>query len=371
MISALPVKNLTLIIATLGAGGAERVLSLLAREWQRREIRITVITLGGAETDHHLLPPGIERVALNALAPAQSRLDTLRINYRCTLKLRKALRRSAPDVIISFMDKTNVLALMAAVGSGVPVIVSERIDPRHYTLAPGWQWLRRRLYPQAAALVVQTESVATWARGIMPGEKVHVIANPVMVLDAKGIAPDWLPAGQFICAMGRLDYQKGFDLLLQAYAKLPVEAPPLVIVGEGPERSAFEKLVEDLSLEGRVLLPGRLSNPAMVLSRAKLFVLSSRFEGFPNALLEAMASGLPVVSFDCPSGPADIIRNGENGLLVDAGDRDALRDAMARILAEPGEAAAMAKAARAVVDEFSLENITDQWESVIAIVTVR
>jgi len=365
MISALPVKNITLVIATLGAGGAERVLSLLAGEWLGRGYGVTVITLGGAADDHHLLPSGIERVALNALAPARNWFDTLRINYRCALKLRKALRRSAPDVVISFMDKTNVLALLAVARQGAPVVVSERIDPRYYRLAPGWQWLRRRLYPRAAALVVQTESVAVWAREILPAEKVHVIANPVKVLDHTGDAPGWLPDGPFICAMGRLDYQKGFDLLLQAYADLPAETPPLVIVGEGPERAALEKLVDNLSLNGRILLPGRVANPAVVLSRAKLFVMSSRFEGFPNALLEAMASGLPVISFDCPSGPADIIRDGENGVLVRAGDKDALRDAMKRLLGELGAGRTMGEAARAVVEEFSLERIMGEWDAVI------
>jgi glycosyltransferase involved in cell wall biosynthesis len=165
--------------------------------------------------------------------------------------------------------------------------------------------------------------------------------------------------------MGRLDPQKGFDLLLHAFSKVASDFPgvSLVIMGEGPERANLETLAANLSLQTRATMPGRVGNPWPVLSHCDVFVLSSRFEGFPNALLEAMALGSAVISFNCPSGPAEMIRDGVNGLLVEPENPDALATAMAQLLNDDVLRNRLAEAAGSDRERYSISRITDQWEN--------
>lgn len=371
--------SIVLVISSLGAGGAERVMTLLAGEWARRGRRVTLITLDDGTGDHYGVPPGVTRVALDVLGASAGKVDAVRRNVRRIGRLKDSIKAARAGVVISFMDSTNVMTLLATRRLGVPVIVSERIDPRHYPIARGWNWLRRRLYPMAAAVVVQTAGVAEWAREFVPGERVRVIANPVVVAGGDGAGsedgtaqngalPAGLPESGFIAAMGRLDRQKGFDILLRAYAGLVQPRPGLVIIGEGGERQGLQLLAAELGVADEVWLPGRLSEPAAGLRRAGMFVLSSRFEGFPNALLEAMVLGLPVISFDCASGPADIIDDGKNGLLVRAEDVDALVNAIDRLIKDANLARELGAKAAEVSERFSLSRVTDEWDALMEFV---
>jgi glycosyltransferase involved in cell wall biosynthesis len=167
--------------------------------------------------------------------------------------------------------------------------------------------------------------------------------------------------------VGRLGVEKGFDLLIRAFAGIAGEHPRwrLTILGEGEERGALVAEIERSGLAGRVDLPGREADAAGVLRRSDLFVLSSRYEGFPNALCEAMACGLPVIAFDCHSGPAEIIRDGVDGVLVPAGNIDALSTAMARLIVDPEGRRRMGARATEVSDRFSVERIGSLWERIL------
>lgn len=364
-------KQICLVIATLGAGGAERVMSLLANEWAMRGKAVTIITLGPAGADHYELVTGVRRVGLDVLKTSSGKLDAVKTNIRRVKRLRSAIKNEQPDVVVSFMDATNVLTLLATQRMRVRVVVSERIDPRHYPIAPGWQWLRRKLYPRASAVVVQTEAVADWVRVFLPAEKVHVIPNPVSVPTSEGAGSpgtadkcsNVVPSQPFIAAMGRLDRQKGFDLLLQAFAALSNDLDlRLVILGEGREREALTIQAAQLGISNRVIMPGRLADPFPILSKAQVFVLSSRFEGYPNALLEAMALRLPVVSFSCPSGPADIIVDGENGLLVELLSPHELSKVIEKMVRDRELRERLGSAAASSMKRFSPSVIADEWE---------
>ncbi len=361
-------QAIVLVIATLGAGGAERVMTLLAGEWARRDNQVTLITFAAVSDDFYPLSDKVKRIGLNVLRPSRGPLDAIRNNFRRLALLRSTIIAARPNVIISFMDATNVLVLMATVGLQVPVIVSERIDPRYYPIAGGWSWLRRKVYLKAAAVVVQTMSVAEWAREFVQAERVHVIPNPVTPVELQitnyNLPAETIPRSPFVMAIGRLDPQKGFDLLLRAFTDLPegFSSYSLLILGEGPDRLALERLATELGIIDRVVMPGRIKNVGSILAHANCFVMSSRFEGFPNALLEAMAVGLPVVSYSCPSGPSDIITHELNGLLVEPENIKGLSDAMARVLGSGELRRRLGDAARIEMSKFSLEQVTNRWE---------
>ena len=167
--------------------------------------------------------------------------------------------------------------------------------------------------------------------------------------------------------MGRLARQKGFDLLIEAFSRIANRQPQwsVKILGEGPARASLKRLIAEKGLTGRVVLAGWEPDPVFVLKQSDLFVLSSRFEGFPNALLEAMACGLPSISFDCPSGPAEIIRDTIDGLLVPAEDVVALANTMDRVLGDELLRQRLSDEAVHVVDRFSAERYFANWDAVL------
>jgi glycosyltransferase involved in cell wall biosynthesis len=178
--------------------------------------------------------------------------------------------------------------------------------------------------------------------------------------------PDALGTRRTVIAVGRLSREKGVDLLLHAFARaaLPLSAWQLVILGDGPERPALEAQIRVLGLQHNVLMPGVVADPERWLQHAELFVLSSRFEGFPNALLEAMSCGLAAVAFDCPSGPGEIIRNEHTGLLVPPADADALTAAIARLAQDPDLRRRLGTAAALdVAQRFNLNRVAALWEA--------
>jgi glycosyltransferase involved in cell wall biosynthesis len=246
----------------------------------------------------------------------------------------------------------------------VPVLVSERSDPAFFPIARSFGVLRRGLYPRADAVVVQSEQARRFFSGAVR-ERTVVIPNPVLPAQRQEPAPPG--PGRTVVSLGRLSKVKGFDLLIDAFARIAPEHPDwsLEIWGEGPERPRLEKMAADKGLGSRLRLPGHTSSPQEKLSRADLFVLSSRVEGFPNALCEAMASGLPVVAVDCPSGPRQIIRDGVDGILVAPDDAAALARGMNRLMESPELARRLASRAPDVVQRFALDRVLGLWEAAL------
>jgi glycosyltransferase involved in cell wall biosynthesis len=214
--------------------------------------------------------------------------------------------------------------------------------------------------------VVQTRSVAAWAEAFVPSGRVRVVPNPVRKLSGGSPRPAALGQRKAVVAVGRLGREKGFDLLLEAFArsKLAGAEWQLVILGDGPERPLLQRRIDELGLQGSVLMPGVVKHPEQWLQHAQLFTLSSRFEGFPNALLEAMQCGLPVAAFDCPSGPGEIVRHEQTGLLVPAGDVDALAAAITQLASDADLRRRLGSAAATdVASRFSLQHIGSMWEA--------
>lgn len=364
--------RICLIISSLRAGGAERVLSRIAGCWAEVH-EVSVITLGPPADDFFRLHKAVRRLWVDASPPP---LGNVRQVLGATLhrirQLRRVVREYEADVVICFGDIMNIVTLAALCGTDVPVIVAERTDPVEHRIANIWRTLRRVLYPNAAAVVVQTQKVRNWVARFVRPERIAVIPNPVELppKHATADADAGFPADGRrlkVIAIGRLSQEKGFDLLIRAFAKCSREGLSwsLTIFGDGAERPALEALVRQLNLGDRVTLPGRVSDPTAYLATAQMFVLASRYEGFPNALLEAMAAGLPVIATNCPSGPAEIIRDGYDGILVPTGDVDALARTMESLMSDSDLRAHLSARAIEVTARFGAARIMTLWNELL------
>lgn len=367
-------------------GGIESRLSRMLNYWVATGHQVTAITYEDMiESDFFHLDSRVKRIRLGfALrwANTRSRMANNPITrfFYSVRALRSAIRASQPEVIVALQNKTSCFVLLAAIGFRIPVIAMETTDPRMDKLnRPMWYWLRRLLYPRAAAAVVQTDSVKNWAQSFLSTGKVHVIPNPVerpnhissYAVSPRAEKPMEVKDTHVVCGLGRLAIEKGFDLLIRAFSQCAADFPDwsLVIYGEGEERERLKGLVSELGLADRVRLPGLTHDPEQALSQADIFAFSSRFEGFPNALLEAMAVGLPVISFNCPSGPGEIIRDGVDGILVPPDDVEGLAKAMRRLMGDEEERKKLGLQATEICERYGIEKVMWMWDQLIRQVT--
>ncbi len=363
--------RITIVTPSLAAGGAERSVVLLSAGFLNKSHNVSVVTLYPAATDAYALPEGAARIALDIAADSPTVIHGFFRNLKRLATLRKAVRTTRPDVVISNMTQTNVLTTIALTGTSHPVVMIEHSNPTMNAGNGIWRLLRRAVYPRAAQLVSVSRDINDYFRWL-PESKKAVIPNPLSI-SAYEISANkdsfLLDANKkWIAAMGRLIHVKGFDRLLAAFAKLAAKHPRwhLVIMGAGELRSDLAQLIERLGLKGRVQLAGFVSNPFGVFRHSEFFVMSSRSEGFPYALLEAMSCALPAIAMECTSGPREIIRDGLDGILVREGDVEALAGAMDRLMSDTTERKLLAARAPDVLERFGLEKTIEQWERLFA-----
>ena len=351
--------RIAFVLAGLGAGGAERVVSLIASRWVEWGWQVSVIAFDAPQDPvFHAFAPGVEFIRL---AIPSSGLGAV---IGRAQQLRAALNRLSPDVTISFLTKINALTLLATLGTGLRVIVSERNNARLQAVNPAWKIALALLYRRARQIVIQTEA----SRAALPAPdrlRATTIPNPVLTPVATIPAPADPPP--IITAVGRLTHQKGFDRLIDAFARIAQRHPAwrLVIWGEGPARAKLVAHAASLGLAERIAFPGLSPAPGDWVHQSGLFVLSSRFEGFPNVLAEAMAAGLPAIAFDCDYGPAEMITHGEDGLLVPQNSVAGLSRAIDALLSAPEQRRALGMAARRSITKFAMDPIIERWTNLV------
>ncbi len=358
-------RHLALVIHSLDGGGAEHVATEMANQWSAMGYEVTLITLDSAERDRFPLSAQVSRVALDVMGPSANVLKAVFANRTRVRRLRAALRETAPQVIVSLTDKTNILTLLAARRLKIGVVACEWTDPRCHRIGRLWETLRRWTYPMCRALVVQTGNVHDVCRAFASTRPIHVVPNFVREPGVRRGNRD--TQTRRVVALGRLAPEKGFDLLIAAFARLADRHPDwnLLILGEGPHRDVLEREIHRHALEDRVQLPGWEKSPAQPLIDSDLFVLSSQYEGFPNALLEAMACKVACISFDCPSGPGEIIRDGVDGLLVPPQDVAALTAAMDELMSDENRRHEIARRATEVLERFSVQAHFERWDAIL------
>lgn len=360
-----------IVIHSLRGGGAERVAVDLSAYWIRLGYKVSLVTQMAKNTDAYPVPAGVVRHVMGTAHETGGGVRGAIANWRRVRSLRKLIKKHKPDCVLGMMTTASILAVMAAKGLPCRVIVSEHTHPPIQKLPEAWQRLRRWAYPRAHAVVALTSGTARWVQDHIPGSRVVVIPNavrwplipqePIVAVPNKGERLRLL-------AVGRLHVVKGFDLLVEAFAMVANYFPDwdLVILGEGDERAALQKQIDEAGLSGRVRLLGRVGNMADWYQSADMYVLSSRAEGLSNTLLEAMASGLPAIAMDCDTGPREIIRDNIDGILVNPPeDSEALAAHLSDLMARPLKRTALSRRAVDVRDRFSAPVVMAQWERLL------
>ncbi|MFV9474865.1 glycosyltransferase family 4 protein [Advenella sp. RU8] len=360
--------KIMLLVSSMNAGGAERVAATLANAWVRQGHHVVLVPCFSKGSGQSFYPLHAD-VQVKWLADDLPRQKWLgRISK--PLVLRKRIKAEQPEVIVSFLTNVNVTTLLATRGMDIPVIVCERTHPVvSKNIGRVLKVLRQKLYPVADAVMIQTEDAARSFAQVLPGLKhVAVIPNPLpdgieQVTTNNGLCS--VSGRKTLVAMGRLVPAKQFDLLIEVFSTLCHDYPDwdLCIWGDGPQRTTLIDKVKKLGCSQRISLPGKTTEPWQALSHAHAFVMTSRVEGFPNVLLEAMALGLPSISFDCPSGPAELTQQGSTGLLVRLNDRLELEKAIRRFLGDDDFRCALgARGKQSVWSRYRLETVLKQWD---------
>lgn len=355
-------QRITLVTSSLTCGGAEKNVALLANEWSGRGKTVTVISFDRHPPFFQLLQ-AVTLLKLDITRGYRNPLFDLWTAPARLIRLRRAIIASHPDVVVSFMDLNNLLTLLTTRGLEFPVIVAERSDPRIWPMQTGWRILRRLLYPLANRVLTQTEASRRFFSTSLQ-RKTVVIPNPILPFALELRLPHKLSAKR-ILSTGRLIDIKRFDLLLRAFSAVHSEFPDwsLDIVGDGEERERLEALARELQITPSVHFHGLVSDTASPLQNASIFALCSDFEGFPNALAEAIAAGVPAITTESHGG-RELVQDGVNGLVVPVRELDRLTAALRRLMGDAGLRERMSTAALTHSRQFSLENVLLKWDEV-------
>lgn len=335
------------IISSLDVGGAEKILTTLANYFDQSGHEVKIL-LTSKNRPYFLLNKQVETIYVKQVK---------HVPFLVT-ELKKEILAVRPDIVISFMSEMNILATLASKLAHTPILVSERSAYDFLDIKPMWKKIRRVVYPFVDGLVVLTNA---------DKDRYHFVNNRYKIENPLILKNNHLEIKKetILLAMGRLNPVKGFDRLIEAFSKIKNQQWKLLIGGEGQEREKLENLITKLDLSDRVELLGLVEEVEVYYKKASIFVLSSQTEGFPGVLCEAMGYGCAVVSFDCPSAPREIIRDREDGILVEANNIEALAQEMDYLIDNPNIREELGKNAKEIANRLSIDTIAQKWFKVI------
>lgn len=351
--------KIVLYIDTMNRGGAQRVMINLATYLANEGVKTILVTdfPYDGKSPQYSVPIQIERRYLRDSLSG----NILVKNIERIRKLRKIVKRERPEVILSFLGRPNITMLLATSGLQIRKVVSVRNDPhKEYGNTRFKKKLFGNMFKKADGVVFQTKDAADYFP-LSVKEKSLIIFNPI---DKKFFQTERNTATHNIVTVGRLERQKNHKLLIKAFSRIANDIPDenLLIYGSGPLKKELEQYVEDLNLKDRVFFKGNISNVEEELAKTSLFVLASDWEGLPNALMEAMAVGVPVISTDCScGGPRSLIKSDSEGILVPCGDVEAMASAMIKVMNDRSVQIRMSRNERKRSEDFYPEIIFRQW----------
>lgn len=353
------------LTSSLNAGGAERVATILCGAWADRGDEVILIpTYSGGGEPFYRVPEGIKFFNLADVSGVRGK--GIFSYSRRLYALRRILLDEQPDVIVSFLPNVNVAAIVSSFFLTIPLVICERTDPVVLPPSRGWVLLCKLFYRYADALVVQTQSVLEKVNNLYPRlKRVESIPNPVSG-EIEKISRKNSELDKTLLFFGRLSEEKQVAEAIEAFSRVASEVSDwsFHIYGAGPLEDELHDLVASLGMSDSIIFKGKTDTPWDIMSRASAFVMTSRAEGFPNSLLEAMAVGLPCVVYDCPSGPAEITRNGRDALLVPLNDQDALVSALRALMTNEALRESLgAQARESVMARYGLSSVLARWDA--------
>ena len=359
--------KVTFFIYSLTGGGAERVTAHLANYWSEQGHEVTILTCLSSVQGAYEVADDVIVQSLNVAAKSQNALAGLLNNLKRVQKLRSEIKRTSPDVLISMMTTSNVLAAIACRGLNVRCIGSERNFPGHTPLSPFWSKLRKHSYSRLDALVSQTKAAKTWLEDHTRASHVQTIHNPVVFplpIQSPVASPPEKGNTRVILGVGRLTKVKQFDHLIKIFEGFHHDHSQwrLVIIGSGEEQNNLQNLINALSLQNSVMLQPRVGNLSDWYTYADVIAMTSLAEGFPNSLIEGMAYGKTVISYDCLAGPAEIIDHQRTGILVTPNNQNEFQNELTILAADKNLRTTLGKNAESIKNKLAIEKIARQWE---------
>lgn len=353
-------KNICFISPSLHQGGLENAVTVMANEMVRRGNKVSIVCIYNNPVFYKL----DERIEV--VLPSYNRKDYSTIVYyiKSIKHIRKHIKKINPDIIVSYGDFLNPLSIIATLRLNKPVFISDRSSPgKKFPFVV--QKMRKFLYPKATGIIAQTETAKKQKLEMLTGyTNIEVIPNPLRpVVEYPEIKPE-----NIVLGVGRHYHVKGLDRLIEAFAQLKGNDWKLVIAGNyGPHTKELYNLVEKFGIVDKVEFLGAVKEIDKIFAKAKIFVLPSRSEGFPNALIEAMGNGVASVSYDINAGPSDIISDNINGFLIPEGDVVELSDKIEFLMNNEAERLRIAKEAIKIKDNLSVERIGEQFYNFITV----
>jgi len=343
--------KICLVGGGLQGGGQERAIVNLANYLVNKGWSVSIISLFKTEQFY----PTDDRIIIEWPNIIRSKHHRLIYALKMLPYIRRTIKESKPDVILSFGEWFNPFVLLSTRFLDVPVYLSDRMGPL-MKLDPIIQVSRRLTYRHADGVIVQTKIAAEIVKKLTNSNNIRIIPNPLNPINC-----EVSNKVKRIITIGRLSKEKGHIHLIRAFNKIKYNDWSLSIIGDGPEKEFLQNETERLKINNRIHFHGHLKDFSVLLGESEIFVLPSLHEGFPNALLEAMSVPLACISSNCIAGPADIIKHGINGLLVKPGDENDLKEAIIKLIENPELRKSLAEEAYKVRDRYNYEKIADEY----------
>lgn len=357
-------KKAVFFIHDMRCGGAQRVFAAIANGLAKRGWSIKIVVFE-AETDSFFpLHPNVKIMSLGIHPSSRGIWGGIGKAFRFLkrlFKIRKMMKADAGSAYLSFITEINVYILIASLGLGRHVIVSERNDPRRKDRPWFWKLLQRMTYLTAYRVTANSSGVLELMRGYVPTSKLLHTPNSVAFPESN---PDFEKRRPYLLTVARLHYIKGYDVLFRAVAELGAEFNPwrVRIIGEGDEKASLIRLAQDLGIESKIDWLGVTHDLSRHFNEASIFAVSSRIEGMPNAMMEAMSYSLPVIITDGSPGPMELVVAEDNGLIVPSEDHFALAAAIKRLIHDPDSRLRFGLRSKNMMEKYSEKNVVDLWE---------